>query len=127
MLQLFALNEKLVKQKKSFFAGYLRLMQYYLDRIMKNKINWMKKRRREMLLVNLKQLMLLKSAREKKRIYYKEVSKETGISVSTLSRIASNPKYNVSKEHIEKLCKYFDVTPDQLMTIIPDPPDPAGE
>ncbi len=76
-----------------------------------------------MLIVNLKQLMLLKGARTGKRLYYQDVAEATGISVSTLSRIASNPKYNISKGHIEKLCAYFGVTPDELMTIIPDPPE----
>ncbi len=75
-----------------------------------------------MLIVNLKELMVKKSAVTGKRIAYKDIQEATGIGASTLSRIANNPKHNISKQHIEQLCRYFNVTPDQLMTIIPDPP-----
>ncbi|MDD3127565.1 MAG: helix-turn-helix transcriptional regulator [Candidatus Izemoplasmatales bacterium] len=76
-----------------------------------------------MVIINLKQLMVKKSAQGKRRIYYKDISEATGITISTLSRIANEPKHNISKDHIEKLCAYFGVTPDELMTIIPDPPE----
>jgi len=75
-----------------------------------------------MIIVNLKELIVKKGAVEGKRISYAEICKETGIGISTLSRIANKPGY-VKAEYIEKLCKYFSVTPDQLMTIIPDPPE----
>ena len=76
-----------------------------------------------MLIVNLKQLIVKKAAQEGRRIYYKDISAATGITISTLSRIGIDPQYNVSRNHIEKLCQYFNVTPDELMTIIPDPPE----
>ena len=75
------------------------------------------------LIINLKHLMTHKGAEWGKRIYYKDISAETGITVSTLSRIAVDPKYNISKAHVEKLCNNFNVTPGALMTIIPDPPE----
>jgi len=65
--------------------------------------------------------MLRKSARINKKITYDDISKETGISKITLSRMASKKGHNASSGSIEKLCKYFGVTPDELMTIIPDP------
>lgn len=74
-----------------------------------------------MVIVNLKQLMIRKGAVEGRRISYKDIENVTGIGVSTLSRIANIPGYNIKKEYIEKLCKYFDVPPDELMTILPDP------
>jgi len=76
-----------------------------------------------MLIVNLKELMVKKGAFIGKRIAYRDIKDATGIGISTLSRIANNPNHNISKVHIEKLCKYFSVNPDELMTIIPDPPE----
>jgi putative transcriptional regulator len=76
-----------------------------------------------MLIINLKHLITKKSARDRKRIYYKDISNATGIGVSTLSRIAIDHNYNISRDHIEKLCRYFECTPNDLITIIPDPPE----
>jgi len=73
-----------------------------------------------MLIINLKDLMVKKGAREGKRISYKDIFETTQIRVPTLSRIANDQKYNISREHIEKLCIYFDVTVDQLISILPD-------
>lgn len=73
------------------------------------------------LIVNLKHLMTRKGAEWGRRLYYKDISAETGITVSTLSRIAVDPKYNISKAHIEKLCKFFDVKPGELLSLVDDP------
>ena len=73
-----------------------------------------------MVIINLKELIVKKGAIEGKSIFYDDIKKATGIGTSTLSRIANKPSYNVKVEHIEKLCKYFECTPDQFMTIIPD-------
>ena len=76
-----------------------------------------------MIKYNLKALISDKEFRNDKKITYEEISKSTGISRQTLSKIASRKGYKTSSEIIEKLCKYFNVTPDELMTIIPDPPE----
>lgn len=73
-----------------------------------------------MIIVNLKDLMIKKGAITGKRLSYDDISSETGIGASTLSRIANKPGYNIKAEHIEKLCQYFACTPDELMTIIPE-------
>lgn len=73
-----------------------------------------------MVIVNLKELMIKKGATEGKRLSYKYINDVTNIGVSTLSRIANDTSYNISRGHIEKLCQYFNCTPDELMTIIPD-------
>ena len=76
-----------------------------------------------MIKYNLKELIAKKEFEEKRRISLSEVAKEIGISRVTLSKIAnSKGNYSTKTEYIEKLCEYFDVTPDQLMTIVPDPP-----
>ena len=76
-----------------------------------------------MLIVNLKELMVKRGAIIGKRIAYKDINEATSIGISTLSRIANNPNHNISKAHVEKLCNYFNVTPNELMTIIPDLPE----
>ncbi len=77
-----------------------------------------------MIQFNFKQLVADKEFKEKRRISIKEISEKTEISRTTLSKIAnSKGGYSTSSEYIEKLCNYFNVTPDQLMTIVPDPPE----
>ena len=77
-----------------------------------------------MIQFNFKQLLADKEFKEKRRISIKEISETTGISRTTLSKIAnSKGDYRTSTEYIEKICTYFDVAPDQLIKIIPDPPD----
>ena len=74
-----------------------------------------------MLIVNLKALMERKSAIDRKRITYKVIEQETGIKVLTLSRIATNSNYNISRGDIEKLLIYFNCQPNDLFGLIPEP------
>lgn len=76
---------------------------------------------------NLKMLIADKSFKEDKKITYGDVSAFTGISASTLSKLASKKGYHTSSVNIEKLCYYFACTPNDLMTIIPDPAEGKGE
>jgi len=71
-----------------------------------------------MLIVNLKGLIERKSAVEKRKITYKVIEKETGIKALTLSRIATNHSYNLSRKDIEKLLIYFNCQPNDLLTLI---------
>ncbi len=71
-----------------------------------------------MLLINLKALIERKSAIDEKRITYKTIEKATGIRALTLSRIATNPKYNISRQDIEKLLIYFDCQLNDLFTLL---------
>jgi len=70
------------------------------------------------LIVNLKALMEKKSAIDKKRITYKDIEQETGIKALTLSRIATNPDYNIGRKDIEKLLLYFKCQPNELFMLI---------
>ncbi|EFK06820.1 conserved hypothetical protein [delta proteobacterium NaphS2] len=76
-----------------------------------------------MIIYHLKDLILRKSATEGRKITYANIAEATGISKITLSRMASKRGYNAGADIIEKLCIYFNTTPDELMTIIPDPPE----
>jgi DNA-binding Xre family transcriptional regulator len=64
--------------------------------------------------------MVMKGAKEGRRIFYKDISRATGISISTLSRIAVDPQYNINRAHIEKLCDFFDVGLEDLISIVQD-------
>ena len=60
-----------------------------------------------MLIFNIKGLIERKSAVERRKITYKVIEQETGIKVLTLSRIATNHNYNLSRRDMEKLLLYF--------------------
>jgi putative transcriptional regulator len=71
---------------------------------------------------NLKELLIRKGFAEKRTIPLQEVASVTGIGISTLSRIAnSKGDYHTTTLQLEKLCRYFKCTPNDFMTIIPDP------
>ena len=74
---------------------------------------------------NLKELVARKSFEENRTISLHEVAKETGIGVATVSRIAnSRGRFHTSTQQIEKLCRYFGCTPNDLITLLPDPSPP---
>ncbi|KPA18557.1 XRE family transcriptional regulator [Candidatus Magnetomorum sp. HK-1] len=76
-----------------------------------------------MLIYHVKDLMLKKSAQLNKKITYDQISKDTGISKITLSRLSSSKGHNARAEIIEKLCNYFNCTPNDLISIYPDKTD----
>jgi DNA-binding Xre family transcriptional regulator len=71
-----------------------------------------------MLIVNLKALIERKSAVERRKITYKVIEEETGVKALTLSRIATNHDYNVSRKDLEKLLLFFNCQPNDLLTLI---------
>jgi putative transcriptional regulator len=54
-----------------------------------------------------------------RKISYSELSEKTGISRSTLNRIANVPGYITTTEVIDKLCEFFDCQPGDLMSYVP--------
>lgn len=73
-----------------------------------------------MIRIKYRQLLDDKSFAEKKKITKEMVSSETGISKTTLNRIANSPGYNVGTDAIDRLCKYFDTTPGELLEYVAD-------
>ena len=65
--------------------------------------------------------MKIKSSTTGNKITYTDIEKDTGISYATLSRINSTIGYNIKIDHIEKLCRYFKCTPNDLISIYDDP------
>jgi len=73
-----------------------------------------------MIRVLFKQHLDEKSFRERRRITVGDVSKETGISRATLTRISNLPGYNTNIETINALCCYFKCAPGDLLEICDD-------
>lgn len=77
---------------------------------------------------NLKQLIADKAFAEGRVITIKEIAEEIGVSRVTLSKVANSRGHvSVKSEYIEKLCRYFDCTPNDLMTLLPDPDEGDGQ
>jgi len=51
-----------------------------------------------------------------------EVAQATGIHRATLSKIANERGYVTSSEYLERLCRYFGCSFDQLMELAPEDP-----
>ncbi|MBA1445767.1 MAG: helix-turn-helix transcriptional regulator [Chromatiales bacterium] len=73
-----------------------------------------------MIRVLFKQLLDEKSFRERKRITMSDVSKGTGVSRATLTRISNTPGYNTNTDTLNALCRYFDCTPGELLELRED-------
>jgi putative transcriptional regulator len=71
-----------------------------------------------MIRYRLKELIAEKSFREDRRVTLDEVSKRTGISRNTLSRIVNTRGYNTTTDVIDALCTYFDCEVGQIMAHI---------
>ena len=73
-----------------------------------------------MIRIKYKQHLDDKCFSEKRKITLDTASKETGISRTRLNSIANTPGYNVGTDAIDKLCKYFDTTPCELLEYVED-------
>jgi len=74
-----------------------------------------------MIIYNIKKLLKEKSVQDKKKYTYKDIEAATGIKRLQLSRINSTPDYNITGKHIEILCRYFNCTPNDLISIYDEP------
>jgi len=70
-----------------------------------------------MVVYNIKSLLRKKSFIENKKLTYKDIELATGINSVQLSRLNSTPNYSIQGLHIEKLCRYFQCTPNDLISI----------
>lgn len=76
-----------------------------------------------MIRIRFKQLLDDKGFKERRRISVSEVVKESGVSQTTLSRIANTPGYNARLDAIDALCKYFGCTPGELLEFVDEDAD----
>ena len=77
-----------------------------------------------MLVVKLKDAMEAYRRRTGQRMTYAELAERTGISHATIRTIGSVLTYHPTLANIERICKALDVTPGDLLEVIPDPPKP---
>ena len=76
-----------------------------------------------MIRILFNQLLDEKSFRERGRITINDVCAEIGLSRPTVSRIANVPGYVTSTDTIERLCRYFQCTPGDLLVLVDEEPD----
>ncbi|QTN42151.1 helix-turn-helix domain-containing protein [Marinobacter salsuginis] len=74
-----------------------------------------------MIRFRLKELIADKGFQENRRVTLDEVSRETGIHRTTLSKIANQRGYNTTTEILDKLCMYFDVELQEVAQFVEDP------
>ena len=63
-----------------------------------------------MIRFRLKELIADKEYKEDRRVTLEEVSRETGIHRTTLSKIANQKGYVTNTDVLDRLCAYFNVT-----------------
>lgn len=73
-----------------------------------------------MIRFRLKELIAEKEFQEGRRVTIEEVSRETGIHRTTLSRISNNKGYVTSTDVLDKLCAFFGVTTSDVALYIED-------
>lgn len=73
-----------------------------------------------MLKIHLKRLIADKETEESRRISLNEISEETGIHVSTLSRLANHRSTDTTTANLERLCNYFKCPIEKLIEYLED-------
>lgn len=72
-----------------------------------------------MIRFRLTELIADKAFKERRVVPLSEVADATGIHRSTLSKMANQPGANIGSEIIDKLCRYFECQPGDLLTYVP--------
>jgi len=81
-----------------------------------------------MIKFNMKEMIARKAFEEKRSISLSDVAEATGIGPATISRMAnSKGDYHCSTSQIEKLCRYFGCTPNDLIRLVPDIETPGDD
>lgn len=73
-----------------------------------------------MIRLNFKALLAEKEQSENRRIHYGEISRKTGISRQTLSRIAQRRQKNLKLDTVARICCYFDCKIQDFVEVVPD-------
>lgn len=68
----------------------------------------------------LKVIWAEKEIRDGKKLSYKQVSEDTGIPISVLTRYVSQKTRRYDIETLEKLCEYFECSPGDLIIYTPE-------
>jgi len=73
-----------------------------------------------MIRFRLKELIAEKEFQEGRRVTLEEVSRETGVHRTTLSKIANQKGYTTNTDVLDKLCTFFGVEISSVAEHIPD-------
>jgi putative transcriptional regulator len=73
-----------------------------------------------MIKYNLKQLIAEKAFEENRKITYADVAQGTGLSKTTISKIAAERGYDTAVSNIERICIYFGCALSEFISIVPD-------
>lgn len=73
-----------------------------------------------MIRFRLKELIAEKEFQEGRRVTLEEVSRETGVHRTTLSKIANQKGYTTNTDVLDKLCTFFCVEISSVAEHIPD-------
>ena len=71
-----------------------------------------------MIRFRLTELIADKAFKERRVVSMSEVAAATGIHRATLSKIANQPGTNISPDLVDKLCRYFECQPGNVLTYI---------
>ena len=74
-----------------------------------------------MIQCRLRELMAAKSRRERRRITYSDILASTGVSTTTLTRLANDRSDMVALSTIDRLCAYFQAQPGDLFIYAEEP------
>ncbi len=74
------------------------------------------------IVIKLREAMLAYKRRTNERMTYQILAERTGIAEGTLRNMGSRPRYNATIGTLTKVCVALDVTPGDLLELIPDPP-----
>ena len=72
-----------------------------------------------MIYLQIKELIVAKTAQWGRRITLLEVANATGISRMTLNRMMRQQGYNTVTDHLDKLCTYFQCDLNELVRYVP--------
>ncbi len=73
---------------------------------------------------NMNVLLARKETREGRKLPYRVVTEETGLSSGVLTRLLSNDFDRVDRGTLDTLCRFFDCAVCDLLEYVPD--DPAA-
>jgi len=73
-----------------------------------------------MIRIKFKQLLEDKKFDDAKKYTLERVAELTGVSQATIGRISKNPTYITTTDVIDKLCKFFNCQPGDLLSYIPN-------
>ena len=77
-----------------------------------------------MIQCRLRELMASAGRTERRRITYAEIRSQTGLSTTTLSRLANDRADGVALSVIDRLCVYFHCQPGDLFVYVEEADNP---